>query len=224
MVYRRCHQVCIRPAAIRGHHVGGIPAFRVLAICAFWLGDCPFSLWIGRWFLQKDIRDYGDGNPGAVNVFLAGGRKAGGLALLLDVGKGVPFVSLSHAVFDQPEVAVLVIGMCAILGHAFSPILEFHGGKAVAVTFGVLRALPQHEALVSLAVATLLAFMIIDDNAWTVVVGASASLFFMVISNGNSWDTGFMLFVLGLYVFKFLKELRTIPRPGRLAHWLRSRR
>lgn len=35
----------------------------LLAIVAFGLGACPFSVWIGRWFLGKDIRDYGDGNP-----------------------------------------------------------------------------------------------------------------------------------------------------------------
>lgn len=45
-----------------------------LAVLAFWLGACPFSVWIGRWFLDKDIREYGDGNPGAINVFRAGGQ------------------------------------------------------------------------------------------------------------------------------------------------------
>ena len=35
----------------------------LLAIAAFGLGACPFSVWVGRWFLGKDIRDYGDGNP-----------------------------------------------------------------------------------------------------------------------------------------------------------------
>jgi len=36
----------------------------LLGIAAFWLGACPFSLWVGHWLLGKDIRDYGDGNPG----------------------------------------------------------------------------------------------------------------------------------------------------------------
>ena len=117
----------------------------LLAVCSFWLGACPFSVWIGRWLLDKDIRDYGDGNPGAVNVFRAGGRRAGSLALLLDIAKGVPFVLSAHALLALPDVAVMVIGMSAILGHAFSPLLRFHGGKALAVTLGVLLALPQHR-------------------------------------------------------------------------------
>ena len=69
--------------------------FVTLVVLAFWLGACPFSLWVGKWLLGKDIRNYGDGNPGAVNVFRAGGRKAFVLAMFLDIGKGIPFVFLS---------------------------------------------------------------------------------------------------------------------------------
>ena len=87
----------------------------LLAIGAFWLGGCPFSVWIGRRFLGKDIRDYGDGNPGAANVFRAGNRKLGILAVLLDIGKGVPFVYLSHSLLALPEMATAAIGMSAIL-------------------------------------------------------------------------------------------------------------
>ena len=36
----------------------------LLAAGAFGLGAYPFSVWIGQWLLGKDIRDYGDGNPG----------------------------------------------------------------------------------------------------------------------------------------------------------------
>ncbi|MCK4863660.1 MAG: glycerol-3-phosphate acyltransferase, partial [Dehalococcoidales bacterium] len=119
----------------------------LLSIAAFGLGAIPFSLIVGRLFLGKDPRDYGDGNPGAVNVFRAGGQKAGYLAVFLDVAKGVPFVFLAHSLFGLSHVAVVAVGMCAILGHAFSPFLHWRGGKAVAVTFGVLVALPQHELL-----------------------------------------------------------------------------
>ena len=40
----------------------------LLVVSAFWLGACPFSVWIGQWLLGKDIRDYGDGNPGAAGA------------------------------------------------------------------------------------------------------------------------------------------------------------
>lgn len=202
----------------------GIPYFTLLVLCAFGLGACPFSLWVGRWLLGKDIRDYGDGNPGAANVFRAGGRKSGFLALFLDIAKGVPFVFLAHSFFKLPEAAVLGVAMSAILGHAFSPILQLRGGKAVAVTFGAILALPQHDLLFALAGATFLGFLFIAVDAWVVIFGAAASATYVAVSRGGSWETLFMLGVLALLVLKFSGELKVVPRIRlKPFTWLRSR-
>jgi glycerol-3-phosphate acyltransferase PlsY len=198
--------------------------FTLLALCAFGLGACPFSLWLGRLFLGKDIRDYGDGNPGAANVFRAGGRKLGFLAVFLDVAKGVPFVLMAHAVFGLPAAAVLGIAMSAILGHAFSPILQLKGGKAIAVTFGAILALPQHDILFALVSAMFLGFLFISIDAWIVIFGAAGAATYVLVNRGGSWESLFMLSVLALLVFKFFGELKVVPkfRLKPLA-WLQSR-
>ena len=121
----------------------------LLAVGSFCLGAVPFSVIVGRLFLGKNIREYGDGNPGAFNVFRAGGQKAGALAVFLDVAKGVPFVWLAHAKLGLPGLSLVSIGMGSVLGHAFSPFLRWQGGKAVAVSFGVLLALPQYDVLLT---------------------------------------------------------------------------
>jgi glycerol-3-phosphate acyltransferase PlsY len=201
-----------------------ISYFTLLVLCAFGLGACPFSLWVGRWLLGKDIRNYGDGNPGAANVFKAGGRKAGFLAVFLDVGKGVPFVLLAHSFFELPEAAVLGIAFSAILGHAFSPILQLKGGKAVAVTFGAILALPQHDMLFALAGAMFLGFLFIAVDAWVVIFGAAASAAYVLVTQGASGETLFMTGVLALLVMKFFEELKTVPRfTLRPVTWLQSR-
>jgi len=33
------------------------------------MGACLFSIWTGKVKVREDIRDYADGNPGALNVF-----------------------------------------------------------------------------------------------------------------------------------------------------------
>jgi glycerol-3-phosphate acyltransferase PlsY len=198
--------------------------FTLLVLCAFGLGACPFSLWVGRWLLGKDIRNYGDGNPGAANVFKAGGRKSGFLAVFLDVAKGVPFVFLAHSFFELPEAAALGIAFSAILGHAFSPILQLKGGKAIAVTFGVVLALPQHDILFALAGAMLLGFLIIAVDAWVVIFGMAASATYVLVTRGASGETLFMMGVLALLVLKFRTELRTVPRfKLKPVAWLQSR-
>jgi glycerol-3-phosphate acyltransferase PlsY len=202
-----------------------ISYFTLLVLCAFGLGACPFSLWIGRWLLGKDIRDYGDGNPGAANVFRAGGRKSGFLAVFLDIAKGVPFVFLAHSFFKLPEAAVLGVAMSAILGHAFSPLLQLKGGKAVAVTFGVILALPQHDILFALAGATFFGFLFIAIDAWAVIFGAASAATYVLVTRGGEWGTFFMLGVLALLVLKFFDELKTFPKIKlKPIAWLQSRR
>ena len=196
----------------------------LLAVCAFWLGASPFSVWIGQWLLGKDIRHYGDGNPGAANVFRAGGRKSGFLAVILDVAKGVPFVTLAHSFFGFPEVVVLAVALSAILGHAFSPLLRLRGGKSVAITFGVLLALPQHEMLIVFAVLVFLGFLFIESDAWKVMLGPIGSLAYLATSGANATELLFMLCVLAIFTVKYIDELKTMPRPRRkLIHWFQSR-
>ena len=198
----------------------------LLVVLAFWLGACPFSVWIGKWLLGKDIRDYGDGNPGAYNVMRAGGRKAFVLALILDIGKGVPFVALAHYYFGLPEVVVMTVGLSAILGHAFTPILRFNGGKALAVTGGTLLALPQHEIFISVVIFMFLAFLLIDVDAWRAMVALTATLIYLMVIRGLSLEPLFILCVIVIIAAKHFDDLKTTrPRfKGKLITWLRERK
>ncbi len=199
--------------------------FVSLVVLAFWLGACPFSVWIGKWLLGKDIRNYGDGNPGAYNVFRAGGRKAFVFAMFLDIGKGVPFVALAHYYFGLPEVMVMAVGLSAILGHAFTPILRFNGGKALGVMGGVMLGLPQHDMFITIAIFMLLGFLLIDVDAWRVMFGTTGTLLYLVVEKGVSLEPLFMLCVIAILVVKHFDDLKTMPRfRGKLITWLRERK
>jgi len=200
--------------------------FVVLFVLAFGLGACPFALWVGKWFLGKDIRNYGDGNPGAYNVMRAGGRWSFALALFLDMGKGVPFVALAHYYFGLPIGMVMVVGLSAILGHAFSPILRFNGGKALAVTGGVILALPQHEIFIAVVIFMFLAYLLIDVDAWRVTVAMTLTLIYLLLTKGFSLEPLFILCVMAILTVKHIEDLRsTRPRfRGKLITWLQGRR
>jgi len=197
----------------------------LLAVCAFWLGACPFSVWVGRWLLGKDVRDYGDGNPGGTNVLRAGGRKSFCLAAFLDMAKGAPFVILANSLFGFHEAVVLAVGLCAILGSAFSPLLGLRGGKSIGVTFGVLFALlytlPQHYMMLfTFVIFMLLGFLFIEIDAWIVMLGPAGSAAYLA-ATGNSWESLFMLCVLAILAAKHFDELKVVPRfRGRLVRWL----
>ncbi len=196
----------------------------LLMIFAFCLGACPFSLWIGKLLLGKDIRDYGDGNPGAINVFKAGGRKSGYLAISFELAKAIPFIVLARSLFGLPEIIIAAVALSAILGHAFSPLLRLKGGKALAVTFGTFLAIPLHDVFIVFALLMFIGFLLIENDSWIVILGATGSLIYLTITRGSSWESLFMLCVLLLLIVKHFSSLQTIPRfRGKLMHWLRAR-
>ncbi len=113
----------------------------IWTLIGFLSGSLPFSVWLGKLVLHTDIRRYGDGNPGATNVFRAGNFGAGMLAVFLDISKGALPVALAHYVFRVDGWPLIPVILAPIAGHAFSPFLRFRGGKAVASSFGAWTAL-----------------------------------------------------------------------------------
>ncbi len=195
----------------------------MLAIAAFGLGAVPFSVLVGRWLLEKNIQSYGDGNPGAVNVFRAGGQKAGYLAVFLDVAKGVPFVFLAYTWLELPGLSIVVVALSAVLGHAFSPFLGWRGGKAVAITFGVLLAVPQHEALLAFIACVIAGCLLVENDAWVVILGAAGTLAYLAVTGSESWVILLMLCLLALLIYRHFQDLRSMPRlRGRLIRWVQS--
>jgi glycerol-3-phosphate acyltransferase PlsY len=107
-------------------------------LVAYLIGSIPFGILLARVFGMQDPRNFGSGNIGATNMLRSGRKDIALLTLLLDGLKGVLAVILtqqSHADFI-PFAMILVV-----LGHVYSPWLNFKGGKGVATGFGVLFAI-----------------------------------------------------------------------------------
>ncbi|MDD5313487.1 MAG: glycerol-3-phosphate acyltransferase, partial [Dehalococcoidia bacterium] len=188
-------------------------------------GACPFSVWIGKLALKTDIRLYGDGNPGAYNVFRAGGRFWGVVRMLADILKGMPFILIARLTLDFPQAALYTIALFAVLGHAFSPFLRFRGGKALAVAGGTMLALPLPDMVISYAILMFIGFLLIDNDAWTVMFAAVGSLVYLVVNQSDSLEIVYVSCLLLIFFVKHLKDLKTLPHlSGRFVTWLRSRK
>lgn len=97
-----------------------------------------------------DLRAVGSGNPGATNAGRAFGWKVGVLVAALDILKGlVPVLALTY-LFG--EVAGLIGGVAAVLGHITSPFLRGKGGKGVATSLGAVLGVHPVWALVVVVV------------------------------------------------------------------------
>ncbi|MDF2724549.1 MAG: hypothetical protein K0Q59_4224 [Paenibacillus sp.] len=127
-------------------------------VIAFLSGSLMFSYWLGL-AASHNLQEYGDGNPGAINLWRAAGYGYGLAGIGLDFLKGyVPVVWLLHT-DSATSSAIILASSAVLLGHMFSPFLGWRGGKAIAVTFGVWSALTGFAA--SLAYAVILAILLV---------------------------------------------------------------
>lgn len=124
------------------------PEYATLTLLMFGAGSLMFSYWLGT-LSGVNIRDVGDGNPGAYNLIIAAGPLLGTLGLVLDYAKGFVPLFLAAQHFDVSNLDPFpkaLLYASPILGHAFSPFLRFRGGKAIAVSFGVWSAITTWQA------------------------------------------------------------------------------
>lgn len=130
-------------------------------ILCFLSGSMMFSYWLGL-LAGRNVRRYGDGNPGAANLWKSAGAAYGLAGIALDTLKGYVPVLLLIQTGGVSGFGLVLPSAAALLGHMFSPFLRGKGGKAVAVTFGVWSALTGFAA--SLAYAVILAVLLIGGR------------------------------------------------------------
>ncbi|MGL4460812.1 MAG: glycerol-3-phosphate acyltransferase [Planctomycetia bacterium] len=185
------------------------PAWTVVA---FTSGSVPLSLLVARYALRVDLRAVADGNPGATNVFRAGGKAWGMLALLLDVLKAAAPVGLAFWVAELNGPWLTATAVAPVAGHAFSPFLNFRGGKAIAALFGVWCGLTLFVGPIVLGAALGLWHRFIQGDAWVVVAMLATGLIVLVLVGADFWLTTAGLLQTGVVLWKHRRELRTPPR------------
>jgi glycerol-3-phosphate acyltransferase PlsY len=152
-------------------------------LLAFICGSLPLSVWLGRLALGVDIRRFGDGNPGAANVWRAGGKWWGLLAILLDGFKGLIPVALARYVGHVEGWSLVAVALAPVAGHAFSPFLRFRGGKALSTTFGIWCALTLWVVPAVLGLALAFWLLLLRSEAWAVLAGLITLLVFLLAAN-----------------------------------------
>lgn len=193
----------------------------------FWLGAIPFSVWLGRLALRTDIRDYGDGNPGTSNAWRAGGWRVGLSALLLDYLKGAIPVGLAHFKGNLTGWPLVIVALAPIIGHAFSPFLQFRGGKALAVTFGVWTGLTWGVDPMVFGLLLGLFLWVQTSDGWAVALGTAGFLAYLALYRGDVYSLTMWGINGGLLIWKYRANLSTPPQLRPLARqymrWLSDR-
>jgi glycerol-3-phosphate acyltransferase PlsY len=185
-----------------------------MTLIGFAAGSLPLSLWLGRLALGVDIRDFGpDRNPGAGNVWRAGGPSLGIAAGVLDIAKAAAPIAVARVALGISGWALLPVALAPILGHDFSPLLGFRGGKGVAATFGAWLALGGPLVMLGLAVCFGLFYALGFPDAWTDVAGVTLFGLGLVVTGAATVLVAVAVASLGLLTWTNRAELREAPRP-----------
>lgn len=121
---------------------------------AYVVGSIPFGVIVSRLY-RVDITRVGSGNIGATNVLRTLGPFPAGLVFAADFLKGALPACLAVLAGLSP-IWIILTGLSAILGHAFSVFLNFSGGRGVAAGLGVLLAITPDVFLLVLILGLLI--------------------------------------------------------------------
>jgi len=100
----------------------------------------PTAYIAARKLKGQDIRQLGDRNPGAANVYRNIGPKAGIAVGVFDIAKGSVAVLLARLLVDSSPTEMMA-GVAVVAGHTWPVHLRLKGGRGAATAVGVLLAM-----------------------------------------------------------------------------------
>jgi len=114
----------------------------VMIVTGILCGSILFSRYLPKWIKKVDIVALSaDHNPGTANAIQHAGIPVGLLCLLGDIFKGVLPVHAALRLGLESGCLFSLVMAAPVLGHAYSLYHRGRGGKAIAVSFGVLIGL-----------------------------------------------------------------------------------
>lgn len=128
-----------------------------IVILGYLLGSIPTAYIAGRITKGRDIRQMGDGNMGAQNAFRQLSPMTGFIVGIIDAAKGALAILMAYAA-GISQLAILLTGIAAVIGHNWPVFLGFRGGRGECTTIGVFSVLITLPMLIAsgLTIATLL--------------------------------------------------------------------
>ena len=154
----------------------------VALLCAFALGSIPTAYIAGRALSGLDIRSVGSGNPGTMNAVQHLGKAVGLTVLAVDAGKGILAVVIAQQM-SVTDTWVYLSAFAVTMGHNFTPVLKFRGGKGAATVLGISAFMLWQITALSAAFG-LVILVIVRHPVWA-VTGVFVALNALTIATGQ---------------------------------------
>jgi len=178
----------------------------ILMLICYLLGSIPTAYIIGK-INNIDIRMFGSGNVGATNVYRILGKKWGILTFSIDFLKGLIPIYIFIKNNYEPYIVILA-GIFIVLGHIFTPFLNFKGGKGVATSTGIFMAITPKTLIISLIVFAI----IVSISRYVSLATLIATLVFMISSIFSKIALEFKYMIVIVSIIIYLTHLSNIKR------------
>ena len=185
----------------------------VMILMGYLWGSLSPTHFVARWRKGIDLRAYGSGNVGGMNLGVLLGKQWAVAIGALDWAKGL-LPALVARLAGADWTSVVLISLATVLGHDWSLYLDFKGGRGVAATIGLLFAWDLRLALLFLAIIAI---------GWIVNQGAPSCLIALMLLAPVAWLVAAPMEIVwgsvALLVITLIKRLEAnrlpLPRDAR---------
>lgn len=176
------------------------------ALIGYVLGSISPAMTVSK-LKNLDIRKHGSKNLGATNVTLNFGLLCGVLVMLIDISKSYAAFKLAKALFAEFELAGVLAGSFAVVGHIFPFYMKFRGGKGLAPFAGMVLA---YDPFIFLCLLVLCVALVLIVN-YSFIMPYSAGIifpFWAAYTSRNVWTFLILLIVSGLLMYKHAENVK----------------
>ncbi|MEG6571236.1 glycerol-3-phosphate acyltransferase [[Clostridium] cellulosi] len=182
----------------------------IMTLAAFISGAVMYSYLIPLVLFRVNIvKISADKNPGCSNVIRSVGLVTGIVCMVLDVLKAFLPVFIAVKFIGLSGFYLVPVAAAPVLGHAFSPMLKFKGGKAVSTAYGVLLGLLPLTIFV-IVPALFMAFfrfvVVIRPDSYGVAVSMAGVSAFALIFVPELWLKAIVITISAVMIYKLLKH------------------
>ncbi len=197
-----------------------------LLALAYLSGSVLYANIFGNIFgVREKFAQSADRNPGVSNAYKYGGFWCGTLTLIFELAKGaLPVYLAVHMASGIRGWMMPLILIAPVVGHILPVFYEFHGGKGIAVSFGVLLGLYPylHPAIVFAAVFIFLSVCVrISPHYYRTLAAYALTAVLMPLTGVRGWVWFSFLLMTALVCARMLLSREEKSRPEVKLLWMR---
>lgn len=177
----------------------------VAGLIGYFMGCLNGAILISKIFKHEDIREKGSGNAGLTNFMRNYGGAVTVLVIVIDLGKVFLAGWLATLVCpENKDVAKMLAGVCAMLGHMFPVFFGFRGGKGILSGAAVALMMDWRIFLIGFSLFLLIVILTHYVSLGSILATTAFAVCFAIFFPGQPWiyGLGAVIALLAIYMHR----------------------